>query len=79
MKHIVCTFTLIFGVAAAATTAQAGCTAEYKAKRDNPLELFYDVATIDGPCTVANATAQLKAQLAGRGLKLLKVMSVREQ
>lgn len=78
MKQIVCTLTLMIGLAFGATGAQAACTVEYKAKRDNPLELFYDVATIDGPCTVSAATAKLKARLARQGLKLLKVMSVRE-
>ena len=59
--------------------AQAACLAEYKAKRDNPLELFYNVAVISGPCTVAQARAELQARLARQGLKLLKVISVREQ
>ena len=68
------TFTLC-----AAGTAQAACYAEYKAKRDNPLELFYDVARISGPCTRANAAAQLRQQLAAQGLTLLKVISVRQQ
>ena len=64
---------------AAPTLAQAACTAEYKAKRDNPLELYYDVAQISGPCTIANARAQLAGQLSGRGLTLLKVLSVSEK
>ncbi len=59
--------------------AQAACTAEYKAKRDNPLELHYDVAQISGPCTIENARAQLADQLSRRGLILLKVLSVSEQ
>lgn len=63
---------------ASASTAQAACMAEYKAKRDNPLELYYDVAQISGPCTVANAQAQLQGLLAAQGLTLLKVLSVTE-
>ena len=59
--------------------ASAACYAEYKAKRDNPLELFYDVAQISAPCTRASARAQLGALLASQGLTLLKVMSVSEQ
>lgn len=59
--------------------AQAACVAEYKAKRDTPFELYYDVAPISGPCTKSNARAQLKAQLAQNGLILLKVVSVRDQ
>lgn len=58
--------------------AQAACVAEYKAKRDNPLELYFDTARIGGPCTLANARAQLEKILAARGLTLLKVVSVRE-
>ncbi len=62
-----------------ATMAQAACIAEYKAKRDTPFELYYDVAPISGPCTQANARAQLRARLARNGLTLLKVLSVRDQ
>ena len=58
--------------------AQAGCDAEYKAKRDAPFELHYDVAQISGPCTVQNAEAQLRQMLASQGLVLLKVLSVTE-
>lgn len=60
-------------------TAQAACIAEYKAKRDNPLELYYDMMTINGPCSLANATTQLRSALASRGLTLLKVLSVKEK
>lgn len=70
--------TLILGLGSA-TIAQAACVAEYKAKRDSPFELYYDVAPISGPCTIANAHAQLQAQLAQNGLTLLKVLSVRDQ
>ncbi|MRU15808.1 hypothetical protein FDP25_10255 [Roseovarius sp. A21] len=59
--------------------AHAACVAEYKAKRDNPLELHYDVAQISGPCTIRNARTQLADQLSRRGLTLLKVLSVSEQ
>jgi hypothetical protein len=64
---------------AAPSLAQAACTAEYKAKRDNPLELHYDVAQISGPCTMESARAELAERLARRGLILLKVLSVSEQ
>ncbi|MAU51645.1 MAG: hypothetical protein CMN17_04555 [Roseovarius sp.] len=60
----------------AAQAAQAACTVEYKAKREKPFELFYDVITLDGPCSAAEAT--LRAQLARRGLTLLKIMSKKE-
>jgi hypothetical protein len=63
---------------AMAAQAQASCAAEYKAKRDTPFELHYDVAQIDGPCTMSNAETQLRKMLAREGLVLLKVLSVKE-
>ena len=62
-----------------AGAAQAACLAEYKAKRDNPLELHYDVAQIEGPCTMANARKQLRVRMAEQGMTLLKVLSVRDE
>jgi hypothetical protein len=80
MTHKLFTLALLGAFAIAApSVAQATCTAEYKAKRDNPLELHYDVAQISGPCTIQNARAQLADQLSRRGLILLKVLSVSEQ
>ncbi len=69
---------LSLGLSVTVSQAQPACMAEYKAKRDNPLELFYDVAQVTGPCTSQNATAQLTAILAAQGLTLLKVLSVTE-
>ncbi len=63
---------------ATAAQAQASCAAEYKAKRDTPFELHYDVAQISGPCTMSNAETQLRKKLAREGLVLLKVLSVKE-
>lgn len=62
-----------------ATGASAACYAEYKAKRDNPLELIYDVAQIGGDCTMASASAELAARLAAQGITLLKVLSVSDR
>ncbi|MFX0545279.1 hypothetical protein ACEWPL_006995 [Roseovarius sp. S1116L3] len=62
-----------------AAPASAACIAEYKAKRDNPLELFYGTLRFDGPCTRSAAQAQLRGQLASQGMTLLKVLSVRHQ
>ena len=75
MKQIALTLAILMALA---LPAHAGCQVEYKAKRDNPLELYYDVAQISGPCTMANARAQLSAQLAASGLTLLKVLSLQE-
>lgn len=79
MKRISVIFAACMICMATAGAAQAACVAQYKAKRDNPLELFFDSAQISGPCTVANATAQLRSALAAQGLVLLKVVSVRQQ
>ncbi|MFN3208810.1 MAG: hypothetical protein ACE369_07375 [Roseovarius sp.] len=79
MKHVLLPPALALClVTATAATAQAACLAEYKAKRETPFELIYDVAQVSGPCTIANATAQLGARLSDQGLTLLKVLSVRE-
>lgn len=61
------------------TPVHAACVVEYKAKRDNPLELFYATAMIDGACTIASARAKLRRQLGAEGLTLLKILSVSEQ
>lgn len=58
--------------------AGAACLAEYKAKRDNPLELIYDIAPINGACTIENAEEQLQTRLERQGQTLLKVLSVNE-
>ena len=70
---------LALGLAMAATGASAACVVEYKAKRDNPLELFYEVAEVGGDCSVGDATARLQAKLAEEGLTLLKVLSVTQE
>lgn len=79
MKRTLLSLLVALGLTTAtAGAAQAACYAEYKAKRDTPFELIYEVAQVSGPCTIANATAQLDARLAGQGLTLLKVLSVRD-
>ncbi|MFD1156559.1 hypothetical protein [Roseovarius aestuarii] len=75
---------LIIPVAVAALTlgsqaAHAACSVEYKAKRDNPLELFYDVAQVGGDCNIAAVTRKLEKKLKKQGLTLLKVLSVKKQ
>ncbi|MFU8833636.1 MAG: hypothetical protein ACNA7F_00055 [Roseovarius sp.] len=61
----------------AAQAAQAACQVEYKAKRDKPFELFYNVTTVNAPCSAAEGA--LRAQLARQGLTLLKIMSKKEK
>ncbi len=62
-----------------AAPAGAACVAEYKAKRDDPLKLFYGTAEIGGACTADAAAAELRAKLAAEGLTLLKVLSVTQE
>jgi len=65
-------------VVATALPAQAGCYADYKAKRDNPLKLHYGV--MDLPDTACNnseaATLQVSQRLNAKGWVLLKIQSV---
>src|SRR6056297_2464196 len=80
MKQKILSLTLVSALALALPAmAQAAGMAEYKAKRDKPLELHYDVAQISGSCTIANARSQLADRLSRQGLTLLKVLSVSEQ
>ncbi len=79
MKKTVIFLLAILALSLGAQAVQAACYAEYKAKRDNPLELFYDVAKVGGDCTIASATQKLNKQLAKQGLTLLKVLSVKEK
>jgi hypothetical protein len=59
-----------------AASAQAACYADYKAKRDNPLQLAYGVSEIHGACDPASAYAELAPRLAAGGWQLLEVVSV---
>lgn len=77
MKRITHIMTLALGLVLASGAVQASCTVEYKAKRDNPLELFYGTAEVGGDCSPGDATARLRSKLAKEGLVLLKVLSVR--
>ncbi|HHB80582.1 MAG TPA: hypothetical protein ENK83_02380 [Aliiroseovarius sp.] len=61
----------------AGTAAQAGCYADYKAKKDNPLKLHYGVAQIAGDqCNKGAAQAQIAARIAADGWRLLTVLSI---
>lgn len=77
MTHMFRTLTAAFALTLFAQAATAACQVEYKAKRETPFELFYDVTTINAPCSAAEAA--LRAQLARQGLTLLKIMSQKEK
>ena len=59
-----------------ALPAQADCYADYKAKRDDPLQLHYGVAEVSGACTRANAEVQLEPRVESGGWELLNIVSV---
>ncbi len=75
MKHTILSLLMIVS---AATTAQAACYADYKAKRDDPLRLHYGVAQIDGDCTADAAGSELEPRLASDDWQLLNVLGVFE-
>lgn len=75
MKRILFPIALGFGLAACAAAAQAQCYAEYKAKRDNPLELHYGIAQVSS-CSASEASGELQPRLAADGWRLLKVIAV---
>ena len=57
-----------------AHAAGAECYADYKAKKDDPLQLQYGVAKITGNCSVEAAREELVPRLAVDGWQLLEVM-----
>ena len=77
MTRITCILALTLALTLSVQAAAAACRVEYKAKRDTPFELFYNVATVNAPCSAAEGV--LRAQLAQRGLTLLKIMSKKEK
>lgn len=70
---------LVAALGLAPAAASAACYVEYKAKRDTPYALIYDVTTVSGPCTRKDANAALTRKLKSQGLTLLKVLSVTER
>ncbi len=74
MKQILLSLVASLALTAGATSAEAACYADYKAKRDNPLELHYGVMQVSS-CSASQAATEVKTRLAGQGWKLLKVLS----
>ena len=59
-----------------AQMAQAECYADYKAKKDDPLQLHYGVAQVsESNCSPGKAGGELKPRLAADGWTLLNVLS----
>lgn len=61
-----------------ASPVDALCFADYKAKRDNPLQLHYGVAEVspDACGSTSRAAQELRPRLAAEGWELLNVVSV---
>lgn len=68
---------LTFALVAALTVpAQAACYAEYRASRQNPVQLAYGVAEIrGGACNAQAAARYLQNRLASSGWTLQNVLS----
>lgn len=67
---------LLLGLLAAPALAQDGpCFADYKASREDPLELQYGVAELRDECSVPGAERELRPKLAQDGWQLLEVLS----
>ena len=63
-------------VLSVASPAMAECYADYKAKKDDPLQLHYGVAQVsDSNCSPQGAANELRARLAGDGWVLLNVLA----
>jgi hypothetical protein len=76
MKHAFAPILIGVALMLVGQVAHAACYADYKARKDNPLQLHYGVAQVQGACTKATATAQLRPRLAAAGWQLLTVVSV---
>jgi hypothetical protein len=64
-------------MALAAGSASAGCYADYKAKRDNPLRLHYGTIELSGDdCSKAAAEQQIPDRIAADDWTLLTVLGV---
>jgi len=68
---------IVLALVATVSAANAGCYADYKAKRDNPLRLHYGITELSAAaCSKAAAREKLNTTLAADGWTLLNVISV---
>lgn len=60
-----------------ASTANAACYADYRARMDNPLRLHYGVIEVpQSACSVGAASSYVAGRLAAQGWTLVNVSSV---
>ncbi|SNT05014.1 hypothetical protein [Tropicimonas sediminicola] len=77
MRHAPFLSALAAVLTLAAGPAAAGCYADYKAKRDDPLRLHYGTIELNGDaCTKAAAERQITRRIASDGWTLLTVLGV---
>lgn len=76
MKHTLALLGLCTALLTLPAAAQAACTAEYKAKQDNPLRLQHGEMQVSA-CDMATATREVSARLAQQGWILLKIVSLK--
>ena len=74
MRFFMVPLSFVLLLAAASASAQQACYADYKASREQPLQLQYGVAEVTGECTVPAAEAELAPRLAADDWQLLEVM-----
>jgi hypothetical protein len=73
MKRLITSAALVLALVG---PAAAECYADYKAKRDEPLQLHYGVAQVsDANCSPGGAEGELAPRLAADGWTLLMVLS----
>lgn len=75
MRNRLLSLSLAFGLAASGAWAQDPCFADYKASREEPLQLQYGVAEVMGECTIPAAEEEIEPKLAEDGWQLLEVMT----
>lgn len=77
MIHLMRPLILAFALAVTGTSAaHAACYADYKAKKDNPLQLHYGVMELNGTCSKSAARKEVSRRLSSNGWSLLTVLSV---
>lgn len=75
MRTALLPLSLVLALAASGARAQEPCYADYKASREEPLQLQYGVAEVSGECTVPAAEEEIEPRLATDGWQLLEVMT----
>ena len=76
MKNALALVALLLTLFAGFPAAAGECYADYKAKRDSPLQLHYGVMKLNGDCTRASARGEVARRLERGGWTLLNVLSV---